>query len=439
MRSSAQRTTLRASLGVALAATLTLTACSAGDPDPGAGEGNGSSDEQVTIRFTWWGNETRDAITNEAVQAFMDENPNITVVTEPTAFDGYFDRLATVTAAGDSPDVITLGGAYPLEYAARGALVDLTTVDAIDMDAFDQSILGNATYDGGVYGAPTGGNTVALLANPRLFEEAGVPLPDDDTWTWDDFADIAAEISANGGDEVFGFEPRFHDFNRVWFAQRGYTMYTEDGGLDVDPAVLEEYWDYALGLRDSGAIPSAELISEVIQASPELTLMGQGRAAMHSAYTNQVGVFSDASGDELILLQFPGETTNERPGMTLLPSQYFSVSSQSDHPEAAAALIDFLLNQPAGASIMGTDRGLTSNPEIREVISGDLNEFQQLEADFLTRVGANGAEGLPPQPAGAGIQNDLTIRLDSEVLFNRLTPAEAAQQWVDELSAELAG
>lgn len=433
LRSTGRRTASRAALGVALAATLALTACTAGEPSDSAG------DEEITLRFTWWGNETRDAITNEAVAAFMEANPNITVETEPTAFDGYFDRLATVTAAGDAPDIITLGGAYPLEYAARGALVDLTTLDSIDMDAFDQSILGNATYEGGVYGAPTGGNTVALLANPRLFEEAGVALPDDDTWTWDDFADVAAEISAAGGGDYFGFEPRFHDFNRVWFAQRGYTMYTEEGGLDVDPSVLEEYWDYALDLRDSGAIPSAELISEVIQASPELTLMGQGRAAMHSAYTNQVSVFSDASGDDLVLLKFPGETTNERAGMTLLPSQYFSVSSQSEHPEAAAALLDFLLNQPEGASIMGTDRGLSSNGEIRAAIAGDLTEFQQLEADFLDRIANNGAEGLPPQPAGAGIQNDLTIRLDSEVLFNRLTPAEAAQQWVDELSAELAG
>lgn len=431
MRSTQRRTASRAALGVALTATLALTACAAGDP--------GTEDEDITIRFTWWGNETRDAITNEAVAAFMAENPNITVETEPTAFDGYFDRLATMTAAGDAPDVITLGGAYPLEYAARGALVDLTTVDTIDMSAFAESILGNATYEGGVYGAPTGGNTVALLANPRLFEEAGVALPDDETWTWEEFADIAEQISANGGDGVFGFEPRLHDFNRVWFAQRGYTMYTEDGGLDVAPEVLEEYWDFALELRDRGAIPSAELISEVIQASPELTLMGQGRAAMHSAYTNQVSVFSEASGDDLVLLKFPGETQFERPGMTLLPSQYFSVSSQSEHPEAAAALIDFLLNQPEGALIMGTDRGLSSNAAIREAISGNLTEFQRFESDFLDRVGSNGAEGLPPQPAGAGIQNDLTIRLDSEVLFNRLTPAEAAQQWVDELSSALNG
>ena len=432
LRSTGRRTASRAALGVALAATLTLTACAAGDP------GDSSGDEEVTLRFTWWGNETRDALTNEAVEAFMAENPTITVETEPVPFDGYFDRLATLTAGGDSPDIVTLGGAYPLEYAARDALVDLTTLDSIDMDVFPESILGNAIYQDGVYGAPTGGNTIALLANPRLFDEAGIPLPDDDTWTWDEFAEIASAITANV-DDAYGFEPSFEDFNRVWFAQRGYDMYTEDGQLDVDASVLADYWEFAEDMRDSGAIPPASLISEVSQASPELSLMGQGRSAMISAYTNQVQVFSEASGDELVLLKFPGESTNERAGMTLLPSQYFSISSQSEHPEEAAALIDFLLNQEAGATIIGTDRGLSSNADIRQAIESDLNEFQILEAAFLARIEANGADPLPPQPAGAGIQNDLTIRLDSEVLFDRLTPREAAEQWINELSAELEG
>ena len=138
---------------------------------------------------------------------------------------------------------------------------------------------------------------------------------------------------------------------------------------------------------------------------------------MISAYTNQVEVCSQAAGQDLVLLKFPGETEFEQPGMSLLPSQYFAVSSQSEHPEAAAALIEFLLNDEAGATIIGTDRGLSSNAEILEVLSADLTPFQHLEADFLERIANNGSDGLPPQPAGAGIQNDLTTRLDSEVLL----------------------
>lgn len=80
--------------------------------------GVAAAQDPVTIRFTWWGNPDRDARTNQMVQLFMEAHPWITVVTEPTVFDGYFDKLATSTAAGDAPDVITMGGTYPTEYGA---------------------------------------------------------------------------------------------------------------------------------------------------------------------------------------------------------------------------------------------------------------------------------------------------------------------------------
>lgn len=51
---------------------------------------------------------------------------------------------------------------------------------------------------------PTGVSTFGLIINPAIFEQAGVELPDDETWTWDDFTRIATEISANTPEGVYG-------------------------------------------------------------------------------------------------------------------------------------------------------------------------------------------------------------------------------------------
>jgi multiple sugar transport system substrate-binding protein len=102
----------------------------------------------------------------------------------------YFTKLATETAAGDAPDVMTLGGAYPLAYAARGALLDMSTVKTeLDTGPFPKSILTASTYRNKLYGAPTGANALAVIANPKVVQAAGVPLPDDNKWTWDDLVD----------------------------------------------------------------------------------------------------------------------------------------------------------------------------------------------------------------------------------------------------------
>ena len=43
----------------------------------------------------------------------------------------------------------------------------------------------------------------------------------------------------------------------------------------------------------------------------------------------------------------------------------------------------------------------------------------------------------PPPPAGGPSMNELSQRMESEVLFGRLTPEQAGEQWVSELGAAL--
>ena len=98
-------------------------------------------------------------------------------------------------AANDAPDVITMGGAYPAEYANRGALLDLTKVQgSLDLSKIDQGALENGQVKGKQYGVSTGANALAIVVNPAVFKAAGVPMPDDSTWSWDDFARIAGAI-----------------------------------------------------------------------------------------------------------------------------------------------------------------------------------------------------------------------------------------------------
>ena len=46
-------------------------------------------------------------------------------------------------------------------------------------------------------------------------------------------------------------------------------------------------------------------------------------------------------------------------------------------------------------------------------------------------------EVAPPQPNGGANMNKYSQDAEAEVLFGRLSPKEAAQVWVDNLSADL--
>jgi multiple sugar transport system substrate-binding protein len=63
----------------------------------------------VTLRVSTWGNDSRLKLTQQAVDAFTAANPDIKVTVENNDWSAYWDKLATMTAGGNSPDVIQMG------------------------------------------------------------------------------------------------------------------------------------------------------------------------------------------------------------------------------------------------------------------------------------------------------------------------------------------
>ncbi len=396
--------------------------------------GVAAAQDPVTIRFTWWGNPDRDARTNQMVQLFMEAHPWITVVTEPTVFDGYFDKLATSTAAGDAPDVITMGGTYPTEYGAAGQLLDLTTVaDAVGLGNYDPAAYSSATLGGAVYGLPTGGNARGLLINLDLFEQAGVAVPDDSTWTWQDFVDIAGQLSANLPDGVYGVDWRL-DIKEEFAAQRGPEMFLPSGGIGVSVETMTDLFQIPLDLLANGGMPSAEETVELLNTQAERTYFGQGKAAMMFAYSNNVQEFADRLGQRVNIIKIPGESQYASPGLQVLPSQYFTVYARSRAPEAAAMLVNWLLNEPEPAKIILGNRGLSFNPEIAAVVGPFLGEFEAQAAQYLARVANEGRPALFVPASGKGEVDDLTNLLHEQVLFRLVTPAQAAADYVERAS-----
>ncbi len=95
---------------------LVLTGCGS---SPQAGK-VGTAEDPVTIRFAWWGNDSRAKTTLEVIKDFEAANPTIKVQGENTEFSSYWDKMATQIAGGTSPDVFAMSGSYPSEYATRG-------------------------------------------------------------------------------------------------------------------------------------------------------------------------------------------------------------------------------------------------------------------------------------------------------------------------------
>ncbi|MGC0143667.1 MULTISPECIES: ABC transporter substrate-binding protein [unclassified Pseudactinotalea] len=433
---------------LAAAGALVLSACGQadnldddepaadGEPVEEVDEADGEGDaEEVTIRFSWWGSDTRHQMNQDLIDAFQEEYPHIQVQPDYTDWGGYWDKLATQTAGGDTPDVLMQEERYLREYASRGVLADLNEFD-IDTSQIEDSLVGSGEFDGGLWGIGTGVNVRAMIVDPEVFEEAGVDFPDDTTWTWEDYAEITEQISANTdagtfGTQEYGFiEPDL----AIWLRQHGQNLWNEDGEIGFDAELMAERWQMSLDLIESGAAPSASESLELSAGGPEQSLVATNNGAISMFWTNQLGTLAGASGRDLQLLRYPGESQFERTGLFLKPAMALSMSATSEHPEEAALFLDWMLNSEVAGEILLTDRGLPANMQVREAILEELPESEQQAADWIAEISPDIVDATPSPPTGAGEVASLLERLNEQVLFGQISPEEAAEEFIAEAS-----
>jgi multiple sugar transport system substrate-binding protein len=217
--------------------------------------------------------------------------------------------------------------------------------------------------------------------------------------------------------------------------QRGEALFDEDGELGFDRDTLVEWWGYQQAFIDEGGAPPASQTLELEAADLEGSLFTTGQGAMMSAWTNQLLTLDEVSGRDLTMLRIPGEGSEEQAGMYFKPSMFWSAGAQTEHPEEAAAFIDFLLNDPRVWDIMLSDRGLPVNVAERERILGDLSSADQKAAAFLDEIEPDVAPPPPLPPMGAGEVQGILQLLNQQVMFGQLTVEQAADAFIEQVEA----
>lgn len=428
--------TRRTALTVAgVAAAGTLSACG-----PNAADGGTSEDGTTSLRMTWWGSEKRIDLTTAALAEYEKVAPDVSVTTEPAEFSSYWDKLATQTAAHDAPDIIQMEEAFLAEYAERGALLDLSEA-GLDTSGFSAGLAETgAIGDAGQVGVRGGSNAPVMLVNVSLFEDAGLELPDDASWTWDDFLSLSEQIAGATDDGTYGATQLATNpvVFRLWMRQQGAALW-ENGALGFDTDIAGRFFDFAGSLLDSPGTPDANIATEDFAAPLEQSLLATGRQGMSVAWSNQAVAIDNVLDGELALMRLP--SAPEAPSdhqMWLKPGIFWSVTGSSQAPEAAVDVINFLLNAPEAGLQLGAERGVPPNTEIRAAVKAELDGAELATVEFVEAVTPEVGPDPEISPMGGSIFESLLTRIGESFLFGELDAAAAAQSLVDELSAAVA-
>ncbi|WP_114854420.1 ABC transporter substrate-binding protein [Brachybacterium sp. YJGR34] len=417
-------TTRRTLLAGSLASSMMLAACGPSARD---------DETSTAVSFMFWGPAFYQEFTAEMVEAFTDKQPEVEVSLQPSEWDGYWDKLATQVAGGTPPDVINMDGKYIAEYSGRGVLADLETLEGLDLSGLDAADLDAGRVDGVLTGLSTGSNAWVVVANPELFEQAGVELPDDTTWTWEDFHDIARRISDSGVATGVTGGASYADLT-IFLRQKGEDLWGPEG-MGCTPEALAEWFQFYLDLQESGATLPADATVEDVSVTLEQQAFSTARSAMSWTWTNQLQSVRDAVGSQDVVMLRPPSLTGSASenGLFKKATMYWSIAAQSQHPERAAQLVDFLVNAPEAQAIQLLNRGVPSSPAAIEAMGDALTATDQDVVDFLDAVTPELAGPPAVQPMGTADAQSTFTRLLTDVLFGTTTPAEAATATIAEV------
>ncbi|SLM64340.1 Sugar-binding protein precursor [Dickeya aquatica] len=372
--------------GVLLAATLV---------------GQAQAAEQVTLRMSWWGGNSRHQATLAAIDAFQKKYPEVTVKAEYTGWEGYLSRLTTQMASGEEPDVMQLNWNWIPIFSREGTgFYDLNNQKEV-LKLQDFPIDALTTVNGKVNAISASLNGLVMYYNADTWKKAGVAYPK----TWDELFLAGKVFKEKLGDNYFPLASPAQD-NGEGVLELINTYMTQKFKVGMineqtksfnytDEQWLEAFRFYKR-LVDEHVMPSARYYnafgkSGVFETRPWIT--GEYGGAM--LWASIVKKYADplAPPAKLELGPYIMTPGSDNPGQFFKPSMLIAVSKNSKHPKEAAMLLNFLMNDPQGSVLMGTERGVPLSRVARQA----LQDNQKLDEKDLSVKGLMLALQYPMQ------------------------------------------
>ena len=364
-----------------------------------------TAQDMTEVRISWWGSQNRHDRTIATIELYEELNPDIDIVYEFQGWGDHWTKLATQAAGGELPDIMQHDYARIEEWVANGLLMPLDgylesgVIDTMNISA---SSLAGGMVDGQMYGINLGNNSEVFTLDTDAFEMAGIELPPLD-WTWTQFEEIAnADQRSSLGIHGIGVLTSDQLWKSYYMGCCDQWAYAADGmslGYEDDQPLVDWY-SLLLRMQESGAMQSYEDSVARGDQGVEAQLIVSQEAAMAYHWSNQIVAVWTASGPERNFVMYPiprpegGQSQNY-----VKPSMFFSITSQAEQPDAAAAFIDWFVNSVEANEILAAERGVPISSVVRDALLPNLGAAQ---AEMFNYLGIIEMDNSPDPPGGSG-------------------------------------
>lgn len=402
----------------------------------GAGESTAAGEQDVILDFTWWGNQVRNERTEAACQAYTQANPDVTFRPVPINGKEYFDKITTLAAGQQMPDILQQDYEKLNRYVEKGLHENMDPYvenGVIDVSKIPETFLQSGQASGSYYAFSMGVNAPCLVYDKTFLEENGFQVGE--RMTWNEFNALAKEVHEKTGvkttySTLLGPQHQIRisvrNAGKHVYSEDGKTLGFEDANLVARVfALMENSINEGYGLSGEGYTGV-----QIVEQCPIVS----GQAWNEFIYSNQVVALQEAMGDhELGIAMNPEFDDAVAPGAFVKPSVMISMGSQGTEAEKqkSAEFINYILNSVECNEILLGERGVPINSNVREAIYDKVDDVTQKTFDFIDLVAEHSSAPEQIDPS-AGQEIDVNAqRMRDEVLYGKKTAAEAGQEWME--------
>ena len=384
------------------------------------------TDGPVSMTISWWGGDSRHEAYQNAIKEFQAEHTNITI--EPTfaAWSGWEEKMAAAFIAGNAQDVCQVNWNWLYNYSADGSkFVDLNTVSKfLDLTQWDDAAMDACYVANSQQCVPVSMTGRIFFWNMTTFNKAGITeVPK----TLDDLKAAGKAFQEKLGNDYYPMHLGAYDrmilmvfyleskYGKDWADPTTSTLnYSEDEiveGLNfikslVDDHVMMNLKDYYSANSDTATHQSNEWITGKIAGIFEW----DSAASKYASALDDDNKDGFTVGEEIKFGDFNGGFSKVSMGL--------AITKTSQYVAESATLINFLLNEEKGASIMGSECGIPAS-KAGLAAAQAAGAVKDLVADANSKVMAFTTNKLDPlfenndlKASGTGIYQEVFDSID---------------------------
>ncbi len=375
---------------------LLLSACSS---DSGGSSSGGSSDGKVQLTMTAWGNPAEIKVYQKAIDAYQEDNPDVSIKLIPGPGDTYKQKLLTQLQGSQSPDLFYVGAEYMSQLIETGRVAELSEFlnsdeSFVKPEEFAEGLWGAAKKEEEIYGTPVDSNPMLLYYNKTVLEEAGLDpnepqkLYEAGEWNWEKFAEINKQVTESGKYGFVAENTSSHLFSWVW--TNGGKMYDEEGNIILQEnekaqeaiAYLNENVSNG-NFKYAGSLPEGQ--------GPDAMFMSN-QTAFAAAGRWYTPMFSENKNLEFDYIPWP-TNTGEKMEPAVIATAYLSTTTDSDNLEEAKKFLSFYTSEKGQrARLEGNGNAVPSIASVDDIIeNAEVPEHSSylIDARDIGKVEAN--------------------------------------------------